>query len=139
MYTDFLINEFQDMLEDVPLQTRANMWFLQDGAPPHFSVTARQALSRIFPNRWVGRGGPVPWPPRSPDLNALDYFLWGHLKTRIYSRPIDDVDTLRERIIVECDRIRNNPEMLRNACSSMERRVNACILAEGGKRTVLTY
>jgi len=25
----------------------------------------------------------VEWPPRSPDLSPLDYFLWGHLK-RVY-------------------------------------------------------
>ncbi|GFW99694.1 uncharacterized protein TNCV_3419251 [Trichonephila clavipes] len=35
---------------------------------------------RDWPDRWIGRQGPVLWPPRSPDLTALDFFLWSHLK-----------------------------------------------------------
>ena len=31
--------------------------------------------------RWIfkkiGREGPTPWPPRSPDITPLDFFLWG--------------------------------------------------------------
>ncbi|GBL73687.1 hypothetical protein AVEN_230681-1 [Araneus ventricosus] len=37
-----------------------------------------------YPGRWIGRGGPVLWPPRSPDLTSLDFFLWGHLKELVY-------------------------------------------------------
>ncbi|EFN82469.1 hypothetical protein EAI_04729, partial [Harpegnathos saltator] len=31
-----------------------------------------------------GRRGPIEWPPRSPHLSHNDYFLWGHLKDRVY-------------------------------------------------------
>ena len=30
-----------------------------------------------FPDAWIGRGGPIPWPPRSPDLSPLDFFPVG--------------------------------------------------------------
>jgi hypothetical protein len=33
---------------------------------------------------WIGRGGLVAWPPRSPKLNPLDIFLWGGMKLRMY-------------------------------------------------------
>ena len=33
-----------------------------------------------FPGRWVGRGGPTAWPPRSPDLTPLEFFVWGFIK-----------------------------------------------------------
>jgi hypothetical protein len=26
----------------------------------------------------------VAWPARSPDLNPLDFFLWGCMKSRVY-------------------------------------------------------
>jgi hypothetical protein len=54
--------------------------FEQDGAPPHFhrNVTF---LDETFPGRWVGRGGPTAWPPRSPDLTPLDFFALGLLRT----------------------------------------------------------
>ena len=31
----------------------------------------------MFPQHVISRGGNVPWPARSPDLSACDYFLWG--------------------------------------------------------------
>ncbi|KAJ8890537.1 hypothetical protein PR048_010046 [Dryococelus australis] len=31
----------------------------------------------VYPRRWIGRGGPVPWPARSPDLSPLNLFLVG--------------------------------------------------------------
>ena len=37
-------------------------------------VTNSMPVSTVFPDRWIGRGGPVPWPARTPDLNPLHYF-----------------------------------------------------------------
>jgi hypothetical protein len=33
------------------------------------------ALNEKFPNVWIGRGGPIHWPPRSPDLTPMDFFV----------------------------------------------------------------
>ena len=52
------------------------MYFQHDGAPPHYSRLVREYLRVSFPNRWLGRLGPVAWPPRSPDLTPLDYYIW---------------------------------------------------------------
>ena len=41
------------------------------------------------------------WPPRSPDLTPCDYFLWGHLKNKVYSTPPENTGELRERIFNE--------------------------------------
>ena len=81
VFRDFIQNTLPDLLhEDVPLQIRQNMWFMHDGAPAHFSLIVPDTLAGIYHDRWIGRGGPVPWPARSPDLNPLDFYLWGHLK-----------------------------------------------------------
>ena len=45
-------------------------------APPHFSQLVRQYLIHKFPDRWIGLCCAQNWPPRSPDLNPLDYHLW---------------------------------------------------------------
>ena len=55
--------------------------FMQDGAPPHFSCFVTDVLNERLPDAWIGRGGPIPWPPRSPDLSPLDFFLSGTLRT----------------------------------------------------------
>jgi hypothetical protein len=52
------------------------MWFQHDGAPPHNSRLTQQVLNTWNPHKWIGRGGPVAWPPRSPDLTPVDFFLW---------------------------------------------------------------
>jgi len=55
---------------------------MQDGAPPHFSCFVTEVLNERFPNAWIGRSGPIPWPPRSPDLSPLDFFpVGGTLRT----------------------------------------------------------
>ncbi|KAJ8868006.1 hypothetical protein PR048_031815 [Dryococelus australis] len=36
---------------------------------------------------WIGRGDPITWPARSPDLTSLDYFRWDHTKGLIYETP----------------------------------------------------
>jgi hypothetical protein len=51
-----------DVLNDVPLQLRVAIWFMHDGAPPHFSRIARHYLNDHFPGKWIGRNGPVVWP-----------------------------------------------------------------------------
>ncbi len=37
---------------------------------------SKKVLNKKFPNKWIGRGGPFSWPPRSPDLTPLNFFLW---------------------------------------------------------------
>uniref|UniRef100_V5G0A7 Transposable element Tc3 transposase n=1 Tax=Anoplophora glabripennis TaxID=217634 RepID=V5G0A7_ANOGL len=54
--------------------------FQQDGAPPHYAAAVRQFLDDHFPGHWIGRRGPVEWPPRSPDLSPLDFFSVGSFK-----------------------------------------------------------
>ncbi|KAJ8889274.1 hypothetical protein PR048_008772 [Dryococelus australis] len=55
-----------------------------DACPAHSSVYAHHVLDRKYTGRWIGRGGPVQWPARSHDLNPLDVFLWGYLKSDFY-------------------------------------------------------
>lgn len=131
-YRQFLENELPVLMEDIPVLLRNRLWFMHDGAPAHFSALACEYLNNNFHNRWIGRSGPQPWPPRSPDLNCLDFFLWGHLKTLVYSTPIHTVEELKIRITDSCETIRNTPGIFYRVRESMRKRVEACILAEGG-------
>ena len=64
----------------------------------------------------------VEWPPRSPDLTPLDFFLWGHLQSKVYVTPPRDLDDLEARIRAEIDILRQDPEMIRRAVFDMLRR-----------------
>ena len=85
-YLDFLQNELPKQLEDVPLATRIAMYFQYDGAPSHYTRHVMQHLNDTFPNRWIGRGSTINWPPRSPDLTPLDFCLWGMMKSEVYRK-----------------------------------------------------
>jgi hypothetical protein len=45
----------------------------QDGTQLHFCHHVRNHLDREMAGRWIGRGGPITWLPRSPDLTPFDF------------------------------------------------------------------
>jgi hypothetical protein len=105
---------------------------MHDGAPAHFSRAARDVLNNTYHYGWTGRGGPTAWPPRSPDLDPLDFYLWGHLKPLVYAAPVDKEEALYHRTVDVCRTIRNYPGIFEQMRRSMMRRVEACIESHGG-------
>ena len=104
--------------------------FQQDGAPCHYSLAVRQFLNDTFQNKWIGRCGPISWPPRSPDLTPLDYFLGGHVKTVFYASKPRSLEELRgriERVIREI-----NETQLENVFNEMRKRLAQCVEKDGG-------
>lgn len=103
--------------------------FQQDGAPPHYFLPVRQWLTQNFPDRWIGRRGPVEWPPRSPDLTPLDFFLWGHLKSVVYKTKPQNLEDLKARISAACREIQ--VEVFRNVREEYENRLYYCLQNNG--------
>ncbi|KAA6372772.1 MAG: hypothetical protein EZS28_031699 [Streblomastix strix] len=50
-------------------------YYYYDGASVHYAHITRDHLDSIFQKRWIGSGGPMNWPPRSPDLTPVDFWL----------------------------------------------------------------
>jgi hypothetical protein len=75
-------HSYLDMLENFAVpHIPPGFIFQQDGALPHFHRDVTTFLDETFPGRWVGRGGPTTWPPRSPDLTPLAFLHGGLLRT----------------------------------------------------------
>ncbi|CAH1988414.1 unnamed protein product [Acanthoscelides obtectus] len=124
-FLEFLKAEYANMWDDVMLDLRRLAWFQLDGCPAHYSRIVRNWLNENYPERWIGRGGPVAWPPRSPDLNPSDFFVCGFLKEKVYQTPVTTRDVLIDRIRNACDEIRL---YLNNAIPrSIIRRCELCI------------
>ncbi|KAJ4435994.1 hypothetical protein ANN_18618 [Periplaneta americana] len=70
------------------------------------------------------------WPPRSPDLTTPDFFLWGYLKDRVYATRPQTLDDLKHNITQEIQAIDNR--VLQRVASNMERRVELCLMQDGG-------
>ena len=56
--------------------------FQQDGEPPRYATHVRDFLNATFQEKWVVWRGSIEWPPRSPDLTPMDFFLWGVVKEK---------------------------------------------------------
>ena len=108
--------------------------FQLDGAPPHWGLSVRDCLNQEFPEKWIGRGGPIPWPARSPDLTPLDFFLWGYVKTKVFTTEVRGIDHLKQRIEQAVATI--TPAMLVNTWGEMRKRLLK--LKENGGRHVET-
>lgn len=131
MYLNFLRDDLPTFLNDVPINTKERMILQQDGAPPHYSRNVKEYLNTLFPERWIGRGGPHQWPARSPDLTPLDFFLWGYLKSLVYKKKPQSREELIARINEAVEQIKNNKQMLKRVTSSVLDRARKCIECGG--------
>ena len=50
-----------------------------------------------FPQEWIGRWGPIPCPPRSPDVTTLDFFLGGYIKDNVCKFWVNNFSNLKTR------------------------------------------
>ena len=91
MLTDFFIRLVKDV-------DQADIHFQQDGVTCH---TTRANMSHLLDN-FLGRlnawFGEFEWPVRTPDLSPLDFFLWGHLKERVYRDSPKTLTELKEAV-----------------------------------------
>ena len=70
------------------------------------------------------------WPPRSPDLNPCDFYLWGHLKSMVYNPLPKTLDDLKANIEREIKKISKN--ILELTFLNFKKRCELIISAEGG-------
>jgi hypothetical protein len=96
----------------------------------HYLEEVCEDLNTRFPGRCTGRAAPIAWPPRSPDLTPLNFFLWGLIKDRVFVPPLPaNVAELRTRITVAVAEV--TPEMLRSAWQDIDYRWDVCRITIG--------
>ncbi|CAK9798623.1 hypothetical protein ANTPLA_LOCUS1702 [Anthophora plagiata] len=128
-YFEFFQEHLPILLENVPLQNRYDMWYQHDGCRADYARVARETLDSSFPNRWIGRGGTVSWSARTPDLNPLDFFLWGLLKETVCMNVPTTVEDMHQRIIIACANITSN--VLYRVQHSFRAHLQQCIDVNG--------
>ena len=82
-------------------------WFQQDGAPPHTTFENLELLNLHFDGRVIARSFPqtfqrgLAWPPYSPDLSPLDFFLWGYTKDKVFHNNPKTLEDLKKTLSIE--------------------------------------
>lgn len=107
-----------------------NQWFMQDGATPHTANATLELLTEKFGECLISRRTDNPWAPHSPDLNPLDFFLWGYAKDNVYRNNPRTLQDLKEAIVAF---VRGIPQAM---CGQVIRnfavRLNECLNRHGG-------
>lgn len=128
-YVSLLETEISERVAELGLGEE--IWFQHDGCPAHQYAPAREHLYNCFPGQLIGRNeAPLAWPARSPDLNKLDFFLWGHITSTIYrTAPFPNVEALTLAINECCAAI--TPDQLEAVHTEFDDRLHYCVAAEG--------
>lgn len=130
-YLNFLQNEIEEYVDDFNYQYRNTMVWQHDGAPQHNILHVRNFLNQNY-NLWIGKNGTIPWPPRSPNLTPLDFYLWGHLNSKVYEYRPNNLNELQDRINAEIVNINNDRNIFRKIENNLLRRLNLCVNEGGG-------
>lgn len=130
-YLDMLRGVIDRFLEDVPLAYLSGFYYQQDGAPPHYARDVRDFLNGEYGNRWIGRGGPVAWPARSPDLTPCDFYLWGEIKRRVYLSEPENVDELKANVINAFRAVKSDSSVLNRVRRNVYKRARLCLERNG--------
>ena len=101
--------------------------FQQDSAPAHKSQHVqnwcRQNLPDFIPSTL--------WPPSSPDLNPLDYCIWGILQARVNATRHISIESLKAALIREWNHF--PMEVVRESIDAWPRRLRSTIAKRGGR------
>ena len=98
----------------------------QDSAPCH---TSRKSMFWLQ-NNCYDLVTPDVWPPNSPDLNPMDYFIWGYVERTTNARPYNNKESLVAAIKEVMTHL--DPILVTRACSRFRARIEAVVTAKGG-------
>ncbi|KYQ48836.1 hypothetical protein ALC60_11888 [Trachymyrmex zeteki] len=65
----------------------------------HYGRGPRHWLNIHFPRRWIGRTCPI------IGTFTLDFFAWDTPKQKVYAMPVNDLQSLKRRIVQVCEKI----------------------------------
>ena len=72
---------------------------------------------------------PENWPPNSPELNPVDYAVWGTLQQMVYRRKISDIGQLKH-VLIDCW-AQLSQDALNRAIDQLPKRLMMVIKAKG--------
>lgn len=126
-YQEMLLNFLWPRLDEIDIN---NLYFQHDGATSHTTRENIALLRTRFPGRTISRNGDINWPPRSCDLTPLDFFLWGHLKERVYGNNPQTLDDLKNNIRQAIREI--DLAVCQKVIDNFDVRIDACQRSRGG-------
>lgn len=100
--------------------------FQQDSAPAHRAHDTVRLLEQATP-AFIP---PDLWPPNSPDLNPVDYKIWGIMQQRVYQSRVNNVDELKQCLLDVWHGMEQS--ITDSAIDEWRWRLHSCVKAKGG-------
>lgn len=122
-YRDVLLS--QQMLPAIRNVASDLFVFQQDSPPAHRARETVELLKRETPD-FIG---PDLWPPNSPDLNPVDYKIWGIIQQRVYEHRVSNVDELKKRLLDVWHSVHQC--VIDSSVDEWRKRLKACVRAQG--------
>jgi len=100
--------------------------FQQDNAPAHRARDTVRLPEQVTPAF-------IPldlWPPNSPDLNPVDYKIWGVVQERVYQSRVHSIDELKQSLLHVWHVM--DQSIIDSAVDEWHLRLRACVRAKGG-------
>lgn len=101
--------------------------FQQDSAPAH-SAKINQTWCEVNLPDFINSSE---WPPSSPDLNPLDYSIWGILEAKVNATKYHRLNSLKRAVQREWKKLPMG--MVRSVIDLWRPRLRACVKANGGR------
>jgi len=102
-----------------------NYVWTQDGAPCHTAKKVQKFCKDNFADFWPASF----WPSSSPDLNPLDYAVWGVLEQATNKTSHPNIHSLKAAVMTEWDKM--STDFVVKSCKVFRRRVEAVIANNG--------
>ncbi|QQP52037.1 Uncharacterized protein FKW44_004032, partial [Caligus rogercresseyi] len=102
-----------------------NYVFTQDGAPAHTFKKVQEFCKGDMPSFWSADF----WPSSLPDVNPLEFAVWGFLEGKTNKTSHTSVEALKATITKEWDM---SEDIIKTSCASVRPRIEAIIRNNGG-------
>ena len=110
----------------VPTCRKHNLHFQQDSAPCHTATKISEYLKSENVGFWTKEA----WPPNSPDLNPLDYGIWGMMEQEVYRIPPTSLQNLKRKIQLSWKKL--DLSKVNRCIDQFKVRLRRCEISKGG-------
>jgi hypothetical protein len=123
----YVSNLLPKLIEDCDALLKETFIFQQDGAPAHSARLAQDWLQQNTPE-FINKDE---WPPNSPDLNPLDYHVWGAMLEKYKAFTPKPKTKAELKVVLEQIWADLPQEPIDKAILAFLKRLQACVAANG--------